>query len=334
LDLEEESEESKTAEAEAESMPAQLVFIEETGDRSGLWGKRVRRNIRQQARLSALEDQVNRHPFVTVYQQHNSNSASSANRPVKDARKHSKAQKSQAGFEKSRTLLPLGTDGAAKGPTDITSRLLWPLPLMGYEKARSTFDADILELSALTSIHLGKGASFTFGQRGKKLWGSFDNSKGTSHLGFIPFYYDRSKLVRTVTDCVLARMKLSAVQQSNTDSQVLELYGVALSELQKAINHPNRRMEKDVLLAISILQLYEVRYSKNVRGNFHLITSQLIDEAPSQRWSSHTRALIRLIGLHKPEQFRSELEIRLIGSQAVVFVRRLETRLFHPNANT
>jgi hypothetical protein len=238
----------------------QLTFIEETGDRSGLWEESVRHKIRQRARLYTLEDQISRHPFAVLDQQRNPILASGIEGSVREARKHSKGKRTTADFEESRNLR-LGTDGAKKGRVAVSSCQVLPMESTGYEKARITFDADILQLSALTSIHLGKGASFIFGQGGRSLWKSIEKSPGPSYLDFIPLYYDQSNLVRTAADCVLARLSLSAIQQSNTQSQahVLRLYGVALSQLQQAINNPKRRMGKDVLLAMSILQLYEVR---------------------------------------------------------------------------
>lgn len=127
----------------------------------------------------------------------------------------------------------------------------------GYERARMIFDFDIMSLSGLTSVHVGKGSSLALLEPKIAEWTRV--GKAASYLDFVPMYYSCSTLVRSVVDCTLAQYQYHLVPESmTTELEVLVLYEKALKELQDALKDPEKCVSEEVMLATAIFQVYEV----------------------------------------------------------------------------
>jgi hypothetical protein len=135
-------------------------------------------------------------------------------------------------------------------------------PRDDYAAARIKYNFDLLNLSALCSVHMGLPAAsalqFTHGRLANIL-----QERNACYLDFVPGRYEQSALIRVVTDCVMA--KASRVVCWNSDvkeATALSLFGKALRELQVALGDSERCTHPDVLCASLLLQLYEVSTSE------------------------------------------------------------------------
>jgi hypothetical protein len=264
-------------------MATSFVFVEETGDSAALNKKSVRRRIRQKARAHVLVEQLSQQPFVEVKDRRDLLLEDSNDRAAGIFGRHATAvnatiTSSAAPAVTAVTPIPatiattarsaiaaletpsLETESDRTLNVDGSRNILRCLRATGYERARMTYNADMLLLSALTTVHLGRGESLALGEKGSNLARWMKESKESSYLDFVPLFYDTSQLVRVVVDCLLCRIYLFSVRQKEAQSQYLlfKLYGKALKEMQQALDSPQRHLQPDVLLATAILQLFEV----------------------------------------------------------------------------
>jgi hypothetical protein len=243
-------------------MSTSYVFVKETGDPTDLNKKSVRRKIRSKARAHVLVEQLSQHPIVVVKDGRDLLLENSNGRPAGAFRRHATALTTTTArfvtvtFAKSSSK----TESNRVLNADASRNISRSLHATGYERARITYNADMLLLSALTTVHLGRGGSLALGEKGSRLVQWMKQSKESSYLDFVPLYYDRSRLVQVVVDCLLCRICLSSTTQNEAQSRylMLHLYSKVLKEMQQALDSPQRRMQSDVLLATAILQLIEV----------------------------------------------------------------------------
>ena len=212
-----------------------FVFVEETGNPIGDDTPATRRRIRSQARLNATKEK--RDPVHSV-----GVSGPRSHRRIYPKRK----EKSQDGKSSNHELTPL-----------------CPSPsLQGYERTKIQFDFDILNLSGLTSVHLGAGSSLSILEPRIEQWVLLERSP--SYLDFVPAYYESSALVKTAVDCIIAQYRHALLLDKRASKiLVFLLYDKALKALQDTLNDPKRCLSGETMLAISILQLYDVRMTCN-----------------------------------------------------------------------
>jgi hypothetical protein len=129
----------------------------------------------------------------------------------------------------------------------------------GYEWARTEYKFDILRLSALTTLYMGRGtATFLYKSPTRlKAWMQVDEP--ATYLEALPALYQSSKLLRSVVNATMARAhRMLCGSPVISEATVLGLYGVALHGLQNALNDPAQALEAEVLCATQVFQLFEV----------------------------------------------------------------------------
>ena len=133
------------------------------------------------------------------------------------------------------------------------------LPSKGFELMKIEYGVDILDLSGLITIHVGRAAARILSSDRALLVRLLQCKQQWSYLSYLPGRYGYSACLDDAMRCVAAKMRqivLSTDQQP--DSIVLSLYGKALKSLQAAVNDPVSCLEPNVLCATEILALFEV----------------------------------------------------------------------------
>ncbi|KAK1990168.1 hypothetical protein LX36DRAFT_593126 [Colletotrichum falcatum] len=175
-----------------------------------------------------------------------------------------------------------------------------PLSAQGYELAKLTYGFDILSLSALASVHLGRASVRILASSPANLR-KLARLRQPSWLDFVPAWYSESRLLQAAVDCTLARAHRSLHPDSGiSEATVIKLYLKAISELREALGDKLERRwaHPDVLCATKILAFYEF-----------LQFSQL------GRWLHHTTGTQRLMRLRGPENYSTDLEQQMLMSQ-------------------
>jgi hypothetical protein len=142
--------------------------------------------------------------------------------------------------------------------TESSWRIAASVPHQGYSSAVAKYRFNLLDLSALCSMHMGlPAATVLHGTEGKLA--KLLRERQACYLDFVPARYDQSHLIRTAVDCVLARARsLICGDGGLKEATILGLFGRALRELQAALNDWQRVCDADVLCASLLMQLYEV----------------------------------------------------------------------------
>jgi hypothetical protein len=138
------------------------------------------------------------------------------------------------------------------------SRLPPCLSRQGYEAVVAAYDFDVVDLSAVALLRLGRSACMMLSADLSKLTGLL-RCKWTSYLTYLPSRYGHSPCLSDAIDCILARVRqILFPAETKLNSTVLPRYIKALKSLQEALYSPVQCYEADVLCAIEILALYEV----------------------------------------------------------------------------
>lgn len=128
----------------------------------------------------------------------------------------------------------------------------------GYELKSIQTDFDILDLSTLATLHIGRTVRGALSANPYQLVSQLRAYKRWSYLSFLPARYEHIQCLRDATDCVIARARQIICPNKKWETFVISFYVRALDSLQKAIDGPNR-YQPEVLCATEILALYEVR---------------------------------------------------------------------------
>ncbi len=131
----------------------------------------------------------------------------------------------------------------------------------GYELKSIRSDFDILDLSTLATLHIGRAVRGALSQNPYLLINQLRTHKRWSYLSFLPTRYEHIKCLRDATDCVIARARQIVTPNENWETAVIAFYVRALDSLQRALDCPKQRYQPEVLCATEILALYEVRFS-------------------------------------------------------------------------
>ena len=127
-----------------------------------------------------------------------------------------------------------------------------------YPSMLTKSNLNFLDLSLLASLEVGRYTGQRLLENPQNL-SHFLGGKNWSYCRYVPFYYNDSALVRSATDCVLARVRcLLTPDDTKWESVALSSYSKALSSLQEAINSTSQIPTAEILCSTQILGLYEV----------------------------------------------------------------------------
>jgi hypothetical protein len=146
------------------------------------------------------------------------------------------------------------------------------LSARGYELTSMKTDFDILDLSTLATLHVGRMARRALSQNPYHLVSQLRAFKQWSYLSFLPSMYGQISCLSDATDCVIARVRQIISPNQNWEAAVITFYVRALDSLQKALDDPEERFKPEVLCATEILALYEVSDLKRCVKN--ILTDQ------------------------------------------------------------
>ncbi|KUJ15570.1 uncharacterized protein LY89DRAFT_735672 [Mollisia scopiformis] len=170
----------------------------------------------------------------------------------------------------------------------------------GYELRSMQTDFDILDLSTLATLHIGRAVRGALSQNPYMLINQLRTHKRWSYLSFLPTRYEHIKCLRDATDCVIARARQIVTPNQNWEAAVIAFYLRALDSLQKALDSPTERYQPEVLCATEILALYE-----------------MLDPNGEMAWVRHSAGAAKLIHLRGPKNYDTEFEKALFMAQTV-----------------
>lgn len=168
----------------------------------------------------------------------------------------------------------------------------------GYEAMRIRYDFDVLDLSALTALHVGRATAEQLQDKPSCLRDIL-RSRQWSYFTYMPWRYGHTKCLDDALCCVAARARQWVASPGNPNDRVLMLYCKAVKSLQAAIDDPVQRMEADVLCATEILSIF-----------------QLLDTERFDSWTLHAAGAANLIRLRGPERYKTNFEKALFLAQA------------------
>jgi hypothetical protein len=158
--------------------------------------------------------------------------------------------------------------GAETIPAGLSAR--------GYELTSMKSDFDILDLSTLATLHVGRAARGALSRNPYHLISQLRSFKQWSYLSFLPSLYGQIPCLSDATDCVIARARQIISPNRKWEAAVITFYVKALDSLQKALDSPNQRFKPEVLCATEILALYEVSGCYHIASTVLMMTSYLI----------------------------------------------------------
>jgi hypothetical protein len=137
-------------------------------------------------------------------------------------------------------------------------RLGLPMPLSGLDRLVAEIGLNVLDLWALTTVHIGPEAT-TFLTKNPSRLVDLVSSQKPSYLIHAATRYGSSHCLDDAVRCVATKARRVLVGSGKGGRAIeLKLYGKALRSLQSAIDLGEGWRNPDVLCAIQILSLYEV----------------------------------------------------------------------------
>lgn len=156
-----------------------------------------------------------------------------------------------------------GYSGTGWNPKqDLTGGYKVPLPMAstGYEMLRVQCDFDILDLSALTTFHVGRITTEGLYASPKSLIDVL-RCRQWSYFSYIPCRYGQFPYLDDAAQCVASRVRGWMVGEIRPSDKVISLYLKALNSLQAAVNDPDLCTKPETLCATAVLSIYEVHLS-------------------------------------------------------------------------
>ncbi|KAB8304619.1 hypothetical protein EYC80_003994 [Monilinia laxa] len=163
-----------------------------------------------------------------------------------------------------------------------------------YEIMLSKFGFDIMELSTLATLHVGRSTRRALCQSPESIVHQMRTQKQWSFLSFLPTRYGHNACLSAAVDCIVVRARqiISPPHQTSFwKPLVLANYITALETLQRALDSPKTRYKPEVLCATEILALYE-----------------LLEPSGEAAWIRHSAGAARLILLRTPESYTTDFE--------------------------
>lgn len=135
-----------------------------------------------------------------------------------------------------------------------------PVPLSGLDELIRDHGFSPIDLSALTSIHIGAVASTVLSSEPSRLPGLM-SCQQWSYFDHVPARFGHSPCLDDAFRCLVTAARSMLVPDRARPSQkmVLSQYGTALQSLQSAVNDASQRYSPEVLCATGLLALFEVR---------------------------------------------------------------------------
>ncbi len=130
----------------------------------------------------------------------------------------------------------------------------------GYELLRMESDFDVLDLSALTTFHVGRITGTTL-HTSPMLLKDVLQCRQWSYFSYVPSRFGHCACLDDATRCVASRVRLWVKGEVNLNAETLSLYTKALDSLQVAINDPCLCVMPETLCATELLSIYEVNSS-------------------------------------------------------------------------
>ncbi|KAL8770233.1 MAG: hypothetical protein Q9194_005233 [Teloschistes cf. exilis] len=178
-----------------------------------------------------------------------------------------------------------------------TSWIPGNLSSTGYEAARIRYDFDVLALSALTTLHIGRATAERLHDKPTRL-SDLLRSKKWSYFDFLPARYGQTQCLDEAICCVAARVRQWVSNYSEPNPICLDLYSRAVKSLQAALDDPLQRLQPNVLAATQVLAIFE-----------------LLDEERQHAWHLHAEGAATLIRLRGPEAYQTDFEKALFVAQ-------------------
>jgi hypothetical protein len=130
-----------------------------------------------------------------------------------------------------------------------------------YSAVLTKTNLHFLDLSLLTSVGVGRYTGQRLFENPQTI-AHFFTGRIWSYFQYIPLHYQQSILIRSATDCVLARVRcLLTPDDKSWELFALSAYSRALSKLQGAMDSTSQRITAELLCATQMLGLYEVSVS-------------------------------------------------------------------------
>ncbi|KAL8834429.1 MAG: hypothetical protein Q9170_003751 [Blastenia crenularia] len=168
----------------------------------------------------------------------------------------------------------------------------------GYEAMRIRYDFDVLDLSALTALHIGRTTAEPLHDRPSCLTEILQHRQW-SYFSYMPWRFGHTQCLDDALRCVAARTRQWLVAPGTPNNRVLALYTTAVKSLQAALNDPVQWMQPDVLCATEVLSIF-----------------QLLDTERWDSWLLHAAGAATLIRLRGPERYETNFEKALFLAQA------------------
>ncbi|KAI4177392.1 MAG: hypothetical protein LQ343_000372 [Gyalolechia ehrenbergii] len=167
----------------------------------------------------------------------------------------------------------------------------------GYEAMRIRYDFDVLDLSALTALHIERTTAQPLQDKPSCLL-EILRYRQWSYFSYMPWRYGHTRCLDDALCCVAARVRQWITKPGRPDDQVLVLYSKAVKSLQAAIDDPIQRMQPDVLCAVEVLSIF-----------------QLLDTERWDSWTLHAAGAANLIRLRGPGRYETNFEKALFLAQ-------------------
>ncbi|KAI8628057.1 hypothetical protein F5Y19DRAFT_439421 [Xylariaceae sp. FL1651] len=170
------------------------------------------------------------------------------------------------------------------------------MPLSGLELLVRDSGLDPIDLSALSSIHLGAVALAAIQSEPSQLRHVL-LCRQRSYFSFIPSRFGHALALDDAFRCLINAVHSYLIpHHKRSDNIILRYYGKALRSLQSAVNDSIQRYAAETLCAASILALFELFNSAN----------------GDRLWSNHLSGVCRLIQLRGAARFTSDFEKALL----------------------
>ncbi|KAL8945893.1 MAG: hypothetical protein Q9222_007634 [Ikaeria aurantiellina] len=181
----------------------------------------------------------------------------------------------------------------------------------GYEAMRMRFDYDIIDASALTSVHIGRATAQPLQEKPARL-SNILQSKRWSYFDYLPSRYGQTQCLDDALCCLAARIRQWITNPGKPSPKILQLYSKAVKSLQAALDDATMVLHSDVLCATEILTIYE-----------------LLDSERDRAWMPHTKGTATLIRLRGPKGFPTEYDKALFFAQLGPIYSEAMTNVTH-----
>lgn len=150
--------------------------------------------------------------------------------------------------------LPSSTEPHQNWPNSLAIN-----PPNSYEALRAKYQFDVSDLWALTTFHIGR-STVSAVAKNPDLLATLLGGQSRSYLSFVPARYGHKPYLDAVVDCVTAKARAAMRPPSIAfTKKVTLMHTKALHAISKAVTDENASRDADLLCAVQMLSIYEVR---------------------------------------------------------------------------